>query len=76
MRVVALGIEDNQLYYRGHSRVAAKGWHRGQIVDQQALAETVKQAIREAEGRAGEGIGSAVIGVGGPRVRCQQGRGL
>jgi cell division protein FtsA len=76
VRVVALGIEDNQLYYRGHSRVQARGWHRGQIVDQQALAETVRLAVREAEGHAGEGIGSAVIGVGGPRVRCQQGRGV
>ena len=76
VRVVALGVEDERLYYRGHSSVASKGWHRGQITDQTALAETVKQAVREAEGRAGEPISSAVVGVGGPRVRSQQGRGL
>jgi len=76
VRVVALGVEDERLYYRGHSSVVSKGWHRGQITDQTALAETVKQAVREAEGRAGEPISSAVVGVGGPRVRSQQGRGL
>ena len=64
VRVVALGLEDERLYYRGHSSVVSKGWHRGQITDQTALAETVKAAVREAEGRAGEPISSAVVGVG------------
>ena len=76
VRVVALGLEDDQLYYRGHSAAPSKGWHRGQITDQTELAGSVTQAVREAEGRAGETINSAVVGVGGPRVRCQQGRGL
>jgi cell division protein FtsA len=76
VRVVALGLEDDQLYYRGHAQVPARGWLRGQIADQNAIEETVRQAIREAEGRAGEAIGSVVLGLGGPRLRCQQGRGV
>ena len=76
VRIVALSLEDERVYYRGHACVPARGWRRGQITDQTALAETVYQAIKETEALAGESIGSAVVGVGGPRVRCQQGRGL
>jgi cell division protein FtsA len=76
VRVVALGLEDEQLYYRGHAHVPARGWLRGQITDPKALAETIRLALREAEGRAREPIGSVVLGVGGPRVRSLQGRGL
>jgi len=34
VRVVALGVEDERLYYRGHSSVASKGWQSRQITDQ------------------------------------------
>ena len=76
VRVVVLGLEDEQLYYRGHAHVPSRGWLRGQISEPKALVETIRQALREAEGRAGEPIGSVVLGVGGPRVRSLQGRGL
>jgi cell division protein FtsA len=74
--VAVLGIEDESLRYLGHSAVLSRGWHRGQIADQSAVADTVRQAIQEAEARSGQQIGSAVVGVGGPSVRAQQGRGL
>jgi len=74
--MVVLSMEDGRLRYRGHSVMLSRGWHRGQILDQSAVAETVRQAVRDAEAKTGEQIGSAVVGVGGPGVRSQQGRGL
>jgi cell division protein FtsA len=75
-RVVVLSLVDNCLHYRGHSAVISRGWHRGQIADQSAVAETVRQAVQQAELSSGEQIGSVVVGVGGPSARSQQGRGL
>lgn len=75
-RVAAVSVEDNQLHYRGHAAMPSRGWHRGLISDQSLVAESVRAAVREAETVSGEPIGSVVVGVGGPSVRSQQGRGL
>jgi cell division protein FtsA len=75
-RAAVLSFEEGILTYRGHSAVPSRGWHRGQIADQSAVAESVRHAVHEAEARSGEQIGSATIGVGGPAIRSQQGRGL
>lgn len=69
-------MEGDFIRYRGHSLVPSRGWHRGQVADQTAVADTVRRAITEAESRTGEQIPSAVVGVGGPSVRAQQGRGV
>lgn len=76
VRVVALSADGGVVRYRGHAAVPSRGWHRGQLADQGVVAETVRTAIREAERVSGDHIGSAVVGVGGPSVRAQQGRGL
>jgi cell division protein FtsA len=75
-RLVALSAEGGVARYRGHAAVPSQGWLRGQLADQSAVAETVRAAVRQAEAVCGGHIGSAVVGVGGPSVRAQQGRGL
>lgn len=75
-RLVVLSLEEGEVAYRAHAAVLSRGWHRGQIADQAAVAECVEQTVKEAEARAGEQIDGAVVGVGGPSVRSQQGRGL
>lgn len=75
-RVAAVSLEDGCVYYRAHAAVPSRGWHRGLITDQSALADCIRQAMLETETLAGEPIGEAVVGVGGPAVRSQQGRGL
>ena len=75
-RVVALAMEGGMMRYLAHAVVPSRGWHRGQIADQMAVAASVREAISEAEDRCGAEIGSVVVGVGGPAVRAQQGRGL
>ncbi len=76
IRVSALAMESGNLRYAGHSAVPSAGWHRGQIADQSAVAACIRQAIAEAEASSGCQIDAAVVGVGGPAVRSQQGRGL
>ena len=75
-RVVVLALDDAALRYQAHAAVPSRGWHRGQIADQAALAQSINEAVREAETLCGASIDSAVVGVGGPSVRSQQGRGL
>lgn len=75
-RVVVLLLEDGCLRFRGSAVEPSRGWQRGQIADQSAVAGTVRAAISQAEAASGLQIGSAVVGVGGPTVRSQQGRGL
>lgn len=75
-RLVALSAEGGVVRYAGHAAVASRGWRRGQLGDQSAVAETVRAAVRAAEAVCGGHISSAVVGVGGPSVRAQQGRGL
>lgn len=75
-RLVAMSLENGCLRYRGHASVASRGWHRGQIADQSAVAACVREAVAEVEKRSGEQVGSCVVGVGGPSVIAQQGRGL
>jgi cell division protein FtsA len=76
VRLVALSTEGGLVRYRTHAEVASRGWHRGQIADQTAVAATVRQVVEEAERRSEGPIGSAVVGVGGPWIRSQQGRGV
>jgi len=75
-RLVALSVENGCLRYRGHAEVQSRGWHRGQIADQNAIAACVREAVKELEQGSGEQVGSCVVGVGGPSVIAQQSRGL
>lgn len=75
-RVVVLSVEGGLMRYRAHAVVPSRGWFRGQISDQAAVAASIRAAVYEAEVKSGEEIGSVVVGVGGPGVRSQQGRGL
>ncbi len=75
-RVAVLLLEDGCLRFKGAAEAASRGWHRGRIEDQSAVADSVRQAVGKAEASSGLQIGSAVVGVGGPKVRSQQGRGL
>ena len=75
-RLVVCALDNESLRYLAHAAVPARGWQRGQIADQNAVAATVQEAVRAAEAKAGEPVSSAVVGVGGPAVRSLQGRGV
>lgn len=75
-RVFVLAVEGGVMRYAGHGEAPSNGWHRGQIADQNAVAASIRAAIDAARASSGFEIGSAVVGVGGPSVRSQQGRGV
>lgn len=75
-RLVLVSVEDGLVHYNSHASVLSQGWRRGQIADQSAVAVCIQQVIEEAQRRTGQLIGSAVAGIGGPSIRCQQGRGV
>ena len=75
-RLVVCALENENLRYLAHACVAARGWQRGLIADQSAVASTVQEAMKEVEAKIGEPVTSAVVGVGGPAVRSLQGRGV
>ncbi|MBE0660556.1 MAG: cell division protein FtsA [Bryobacteraceae bacterium] len=75
-RVFVLSVEGGVMRYAGHGVTQSKGWHRGQISDQTAVADSIRDAVEAARKASGYQIESAVVGVGGPAIRAQQGRGV
>lgn len=75
-RLLICSAEQGRIRYLGHSIVPSTGWVRGQIADQDMAAQSIRQAMAEAESHAGVQIGEAVVGVGGPMIRSQQARGV
>jgi cell division protein FtsA len=76
VRLLVCEQDEGCLRYRGHAAVPSRGWHRGQISDQAALAECIRRTLGDLETKTGLQVGSAVVGVGGPTVRSLQARGL
>jgi cell division protein FtsA len=68
-RCVICTVEDMRLRYLGHGDVASRGWAKSRIADQQALSQSVLEAVRDAEGLAQVSVESAVVGIGGITVR-------
>ena len=62
--------------FLGCSSVGSRGWLKGRIADQRAVADTVLAALREAEANAEVSVESVVVGMGGHTVRGASGRGL
>lgn len=75
-RLVVVSLENGLVRYRTHAAAVSRGWHRGQIADQSAVAAAVRQVFEECSRRCEQPVISAVVGAGGPGVRCRQGRGV
>jgi cell division protein FtsA len=75
-RFVICALEDERLRLLGCASVPSRGWWKGKIADQKALADSILAAMREAELAAGVSVGSAVVGMGGPTVRGANARGV
>lgn len=74
-RLVVVSVENGLVRYRTHAAAVSRGWRRGQIADQSAVAATIRQVFEECSRRCNQLVISAVVGAGGPGVRCKQGRG-
>lgn len=67
-RCLVLGVEKECLRYLGHGEQVSRGWSKSRLADQEAVAESIRWAVREAESVARMQIESAVMGLGGSGV--------
>ncbi len=64
-RVVICALEDFSTRLLGYGEASAQAWTKARLGDQEALAESIRVALREAEKKAQASPDSALIGVGG-----------
>lgn len=69
-------LENSRLRLIGYGQSESRGWAKGHIIDQQALAESIRSAVSEAEESAGVQVASAVVGMGGSGIRGVNNRAL
>jgi cell division protein FtsA len=75
-RLVVCLLEDGRVRFLGCGFAPSQGWSKGRIVDQQAVADSIVMALRQAEALAGISVESAVVGMGGQTIRGANGRGV
>jgi cell division protein FtsA len=75
-RLTICALERGRLRFLGCAAVPSRGWLKGRIADQKAVAESILAALRAAEAAAGVSVESAVVGMGGPTVRGANARGV
>lgn len=69
-------VEDGYIRLLGFGETPSRGWTKGRISDQNAVAEGIRAAADEAEKRAQVSVDGAVIGVGGTTIEGSNSRGL
>ena len=55
-RIAICMVESGRLRFLGAGASESRGWVKGSIADQNAVAESILAALREAEANAGENI--------------------
>ncbi len=75
-RCIICALEGENLRYLGHGLSYSGGWVRGRITDQDAVAESLRAAVSDAERGAGVSVEAITIGCGGIEVKGAQSRGL
>jgi cell division protein FtsA len=75
-RCLIAALEDDTLRYLAHGESTSTGWVKSRLADQGAAADAVREAISQAERRAGVSIESAVVGIGGSTIEGTNSRGL
>ena len=64
-RVVICALEDFTTRFLGYGEAPVQAWNKARLGDQEALAESIRLALQEAEKKAQASPDSALIGVGG-----------
>jgi cell division protein FtsA len=75
-RCIICVLAGDQIHYLGHGLAPAAGWGKGRVTDQDALAESMRAAVSDAERGAGVSVEGVTVGIGGPSVSGAQSRGL
>lgn len=64
-RIVICQLEEDSLHFLGYGEAPVQAWNRARLADREALTESIRFALHEAELRAQVSPESAVIGMGG-----------
>lgn len=75
-RCILCVLEGDHIRYLSHGLAHSAGWAKGRVIDQDALAESMRAAVTDAERGAQIPVESATVGVGGMGIAGAQGRGL
>jgi cell division protein FtsA len=75
-RCVICAVKDDQIRYLGHGLAPSAGWTKGRLLDQAAVAESIRAAVSDAERGTGVSVEAITLGLGGAEVRGAQSRGL
>ncbi|MGD1091564.1 MAG: cell division protein FtsA [Bryobacteraceae bacterium] len=75
-RAIICLLEGERIRYLGHGLALAAGWAKGRITDQEALAESIRAAVSDAERGAQVSAEGVTVGVGGLGICGAQSRGV
>jgi cell division protein FtsA len=75
-RCVICALHGDHLRCLSYGLAVSAGWTKGRITDQDAVAESIRAAVADAERGAKVSVEAATIGIGGRAIHGAQGRGL
>lgn len=75
-RCVLCTLEGDRLRYLAHGAAPSSGWHKGRVVDQTAVAASMRAAMSDAERTAAGSAETVTLGIGGMHVQGAQSRGM
>ena len=67
-------LEGENIRCLSYGLAASSGWTKGRVSDQEAVANSMREAVQDAERGAGVSVESVTIGIGGSSIRGAQGR--
>ena len=75
-RCVICALDGDHIRYLSHGLALSAGWSKGRVSDQEALAESIRAAVLDAERGAQVSVEGVTIGVGGTGISGAQSRGV
>lgn len=75
-RCIICALEGDQIRYLGHGLAPSAGWAKGRVTDQDALAESIRAAVLDAERGAQVSVEAVTVGLGGAGICGAQSRGV
>jgi len=73
-RCVICALESGFIRYLGHGLAPSAGWARGRVTDPDAVAESIRAAVTDAERGAQVSVDAVTVGIGGAHIAGAQSR--
>jgi cell division protein FtsA len=75
-RCIVCALDGDHIRYLSHGLAESAGWSKGRVSDQEALAESIRAAVEDAERGAHVSVEGVTVGVGGVGISGAQSRGV